>query len=107
MKKALRLGIGSIDIKENSYLSEIIDCEKPTSAAVFPYSQHFIIRQDLKKGELTSEADLSTEADTFMNRTDFKMMSGDDIKKPLYGGILISFLVNLGIILFLLLKLVL
>jgi hypothetical protein len=107
MKKALRLTNGGIDIKDNSYLSEIIDGEKPASAAVFPYSQHFIIRQDLKKGELTNEADLSREADAFMNRGDFKTMSGDDIKKPLFRGIMFSSLVNLGIILFLLLKLLL
>jgi len=107
MKKALRLAKSSIEIKENTYLSEIIDCKKPESAVVFPYSQHFIIRQDLNKGELTNEADLGREADTFMNRSTFKTMSGDDIKKPLYRGILISSLLNLGIILFLLLKLIL
>ncbi|MBI9107606.1 MAG: hypothetical protein JEZ04_12740 [Spirochaetales bacterium] len=105
MKEAVNISIENIDIKENSYLSSIIDYDKPERAAVFPYSQHFIIKQDLKKNELTNETDLNNQIKIFLSRTGFKTMSGDDIKKPLIAGMLISSLLNLGLILFLLIKL--
>ena len=105
MKEAMRIPIENIYIKKNTYLSSIIDCEKPVSAVVFPYSQHFIIKQDLKSHELTNEKDLNHQLKTFLSRTGFKTMSGNDIKKPLYAGILISALANFGLILFLLIRL--
>jgi hypothetical protein len=107
MKEALNIPIEDIEIKKNSYLSSIIDYDKPVSAAVFPYSQHFIIKQDLKRDELMKEADLNHQIMTFLGKTGFKMMSGNDIKKPLYRGILISGLIHYGLIIFLLLKLLL
>lgn len=105
MKEAVSIPIEHIEIRENSYLGGIIDSDKPAGAAFFPYSQHFIIRQDLRKHEITNESDLENQVKTFLNRTGFKTMSGDDIKKPLYGGILISALIHYGLIIFLLIKL--
>jgi len=105
MKKALQVPIDSMEIRKNTYQESIIDCDRPVSAAVFPYSQHFIIRQDLKSDELLNESDLNREISTFLERNDFKTMSGNDIKKPLYAGIFFFSLVNWGIILFLLIKL--
>ena len=105
MKEAINIPVENIEVKENSYFSSIIDHDKPVSAAVFPYSQHFIIKQDLKPEEITNESELNHQIKTFLDRKDFKTMSGDDIKKPLYAGILISGIFNLGLILFLLIKL--
>ena len=105
MKEAVNIPLESVKIKENSYLSSIIDYEKPVCAAVFPYSQHFIIKQDLKINELTNENDLNQQIKNFLSRTGFKTMSGNDIKKPLYIGMLISTLINYSLIAFLLIKL--
>ncbi len=58
MKEAVKIPLESVEILQNSYLSEIIDFDKPVSAAVFPYSQHFVIKQDLKNNELKNETDL-------------------------------------------------
>ena len=107
MKEAINIPLQDIEIRKNTYLGSIIDGDNPVSAAVFPYSQHFIIKQDLKINELSDETDLNRQLDSFLDKTGFKTMSGDDLKKPLYAGFLISALVNLGIILFLLLKLLL
>ena len=104
MDEALRIPLEHINIKENSYFSNLIDYEKPVSAAVFPYSQHFIIKQDLKRQELMDGSGLSGQIAGFLSETGFKTMSGDAIKKPLYRGFLISGLVNLGIIIFLLIR---
>ena len=105
MKEAIRIPIKEIDIAVNTYLSSIMDGDKPLSAAVFPYSQHFIIKQDLKSHELADETGLIHQVRSFLARTGFKTMSGNDIKKPLYIGILVSTLLNTGLILFLLIKL--
>lgn len=107
MKEALKIPLDKVQVSNNSYLSGIIDSEKPLNTAVFPYSQHFIIKQDLKSNELRNESDLKKQILTFLNRTGFKTMSGNDIKKPLFAGILISSLFNFALILFLVLKLVL
>ncbi|MDC7241557.1 MAG: hypothetical protein PQJ50_14470, partial [Spirochaetales bacterium] len=105
MKEASRIDVNQIKLEKNSFMSEIIDGEKPLNAAVFPYSQHFFICQDFKKQEVYTAADLKKQIDLFMNREGFKMMKGDDIKKPLFRGMLLSSLINAGIILILLWKL--
>jgi hypothetical protein len=105
MKEAIKIPIENVDIKENSYLTSIIDHDKPLNAVIFPYSQHFVIKQDLKKNDLSNETELNHQIRSFLSRTGFKTMSGDDIKKPLFKGMLISSLLNIGLILFLLIKL--
>jgi hypothetical protein len=107
MKKALDLPSGSIEIRKNSYLPEIIDGAKPICAAVFPYSQHFIIKQDLAQNAITNEEDLNLQIGDFIRLSGFKTMSGDAIKKPLIAGMLFSALLNYGIIIFLVIKLLL
>ena len=104
MKEARHVPLDRIHVGANTFLQGLIDNDHPISAAVFPFSQHFIIRQDLQGQVLTREQDLFDQIHTFLRRTDFKTMSGDDLKKPLFRGFLISSLVNLGIILFLLIK---
>jgi hypothetical protein len=105
MKKALYLPAAAVAIRKNSYLSGVIDPTGPVCAAVFPYSQHFIIRQDLKGTAIANEADLNGQVADFLQSSGFKTMSGDDIKKPLLAGMLISALVTYGIIIFLVIKL--
>ena len=105
MKEALQIPVSDVEIVKNSFFDEIIDYAKPYNAVVFPYSQHFIIKQDLKKNELKNEKDLENQVDSFLSRTGFKTMSGDDIKKPLFRSMAISTIVNIGIILLLLILL--
>lgn len=105
MKEALNIPIEHIDIKENSYLSSIIDYKKPLTAAIFPYSQHFIIKQDLQVHEITNKTDLNNQIEIFLERENFKRMSGDDIKKPLFTSIVVSSILTFSFIVFLLIKL--
>lgn len=105
MKEALEIPLEHITIHENSYMDSLIDSNSPVCAAVFPYSQHFIIKQDLKRNEITNETGLYAQIKTFLNIKNFKTMSGDDIKKPLFAGILLSSIINFCIIVFLLILL--
>ena len=107
MKEALDIPVEKVDIKKNNYLESIIDFDSPVDAVVFPYSQHFIIKQDLQRHELTDKPHLEEQASAFLSNSGFKTMKGDDIKKPLIRGMMISSVINLGIIIFLLLKLLL
>ena len=102
VKEAVNIPIEQVSIKANSYLANIIDPFKPVNALIFPYSQHFIIRQDLQKYGVKNQQDLDLQIKTFLSRTGFKGMSGDDIKKPIYRMILISYLVLISIIVLLL-----
>ena len=102
VKKAVNIPIEQVSIKANSYLGNIIDSFKPVNALIFPYSQHFIIKQDLKKYEVKNQKELDLQTKDFLNRTGFKIMSGNDIKKPIYAMVLISYLVLISIIIFLL-----
>jgi hypothetical protein len=104
MSKALRIPGDSFRIKSNTFFRRIIDCDNPLSAAVFPYSQHFVIRQDLKKQEIQNTTDLYIQIQRFLKGDGFKKMSGKDIKKPLLKGIILSSLINLSLIVFLLIK---
>lgn len=102
MEKALEIPADKTEIAANTFLNGIIDAKNPVDIAVFPYSQHFIIRQEHQEKKITRKDDLYEEIRAFLDRKDVKSMSGDDLKKPLFRGMLISFLVNLGIIVFLL-----
>ena len=94
-------------MRKNNYLESIIAPAEPVCVAVFPYSQHFIIKQDLPENAVTNEAEVNRLAGEFIDASGFKTMAGDDIKKPLLKGMLVSALVTYGIIIFLALKLVL
>jgi hypothetical protein len=104
MKKAKQIPLENVNIETNSFLKGVIDPGNPESAVLFPYSQHFIIKQDINANEIKKKEDLFVQIQSFMDKTEFKTMKGDDIKKPLFRTLLISSLINLGIILFLLLK---
>jgi hypothetical protein len=105
VKEAIKIPIEHVSIKANSYLGNIIDSVKPVNAAIFPYSQHFIIKQDLQKYAIKNQKDLDLQIKSFLSKTGFKAMSGDDIKKPIYRMILISYLVliSMNVILLILL----
>jgi len=105
VQEGVNIPLEHVSIKANSYLGNIIDSFKPLNAVFFPYSQHFIIKQDLKKYEIKNQKDLDLQIKAFLNRTEFKAMSGADIKKPIYAMVLISYLVLISIIVFLLIKL--
>jgi hypothetical protein len=102
VKEAISIPLEDISIKANSYLGTIIDPVKPVNALIFPYSQHFIIKQDLQKYAVKNQKDLDIQIKAFLSRTGFKVMSGNDIKKPIYGMVLISYLVLISIIILLL-----
>ena len=105
MEKALRIPPNGFEIEANTFLNALIDPKRPESVAVFPYSQHFIIRQDLEERRIARKEDLFREIRTFLDRDGLKTMSGDDLKKPILRGMVVTSLVNLGIIVFLLVKL--
>jgi hypothetical protein len=105
MRKAVKIPQEGIEIEANTFLDGIIDPKLPECVAVFPYSQHFIIRQDLQDQKIAQEEDLFREIRTFLQRDGLKTMSGDDLKKPIFRGMVVSSLVNLGIIIFLVVKL--
>ncbi len=105
MKKALHIPKESIQIAKNSYMGDIIDTDGPICAAVFPYSQHFIIKQDLEENSIAGDADLNSRVMEFLDSSGFKTMSGDDIKKPLLAGMMFSAVITYGIIIFLVIKL--
>ena len=105
MEKALKLPAGSLDIRSNSYLKDLIYWDKPESSVVFPYSQHFIIKQDLVRKELLKTDDLEILIERFLSRKGFKTMKGEDIKRPLFKGFLLSSIMNVALIIFLLVKL--
>jgi len=102
MKEAVNIPVEHVSIKANSYLDNIIDSFKPVNAAIFPYSQHFVIKQDLKKYEVKNRKELDLQLQSFLSRTGLKSMSGDDLKKPIYRMVLISYLVLFSIIILLL-----
>jgi len=101
MHKARDVPLENLEIRKNSYLNDIIEADGLVCAACFPYSQHFIIKQDLEPGDVANEADLEAQTKAFLDRTGFKMMSGDDIKKPLLAGMLVSAFMTYGLIIFL------
>jgi hypothetical protein len=105
VKEAINIPLEYVSIKANSYLDDIIDPVKPVNALIFPYSQHFIIKQDLKKFAVKNEKDLDLQIKSFLSKTGFKTMTGADIKKPIYGMVLISYLVLISIIVLLLILL--
>ncbi len=107
MKKALNMPAGSIEIRKNTYLSKLIDADGLLCAATFPYSQHFIIKQDLGENTVASEAEVNRLAMEFLDNTGFKTMAGDYIKKPILAGMLVSALMTYGLIIFLALRLLL
>ncbi len=98
VKEAVNIPLESVSIKVNSYLSNIIDPLKPVESLVFPYSQHFIIKQDLQKYALKNQKDLDLQIKDFLSSSGFKTMSAGDIKKPIYGMLVISYLVLISII---------
>lgn len=104
MKEALLIPADGFHLEKNSFLSEIIDPENPLRAALFPYSQHFIIKQHMERKELMGEGDLNPLVTEFLEKKDFKTMKGDDIKKPLFRGMVIYWVVNTGLLIFLFLK---
>ncbi|MBD3195761.1 MAG: hypothetical protein GF317_11935, partial [Candidatus Lokiarchaeota archaeon] len=85
VKEAVNIPLEHVSIKSNSYLGSIIDPFKPVNALIFPYSQHFVIKQDLKKYGIKNQKDLDLQINSFLDRNGFKVMAGDDIKKPIYG----------------------
>ena len=105
VKEGVNIPLDQVSIKANTYLGNIIDPVKPVNALIFPYSQHFIIKQDLPKYAVKNQEDLELQTKDFLSRTGDKAMSGEDIKKPIYGMIKISYIVLIGIIVFLLILL--
>lgn len=105
MKEAIKIPLEQVSITSNTYLGNIIDPMKPVTAVIFPFTQHFIIKQDLGKKDLPNQRELCRQLKSFLSKTELKTMSGDDIKKPLFASLCISFIVNLIIILFLLTQL--
>jgi hypothetical protein len=106
MKEAREIPLDGVKIAENTLMQGIIDGARPSCAALFPYSQHFVIRQDLGDQVIAASEDLVAQVGTFMRRKGFKTMRGQDITKPLFRGMLISSILNAAVIAALLVKIV-
>lgn len=106
MKKAKEIPLNNIIINKNTFLESIIDSYKPVTSAFFPYSQHFVINQRLKKGDIKNTLGLYNQIAIFLERKGFKKMKGEDITKPLFRGVIISSIFNIALIIFLVIKLV-
>lgn len=104
MKEAIKLPLDNINIESNTFFNDIINPKKPITAALFPYSQHFIIKQDLKKHELTQESQLVPLIKRFISTKNFKTMSGNDLKKSILKGMIITSLMNISLIIFLIFR---
>lgn len=102
LRKGTQIPIQDVKVSINSYLKGIFDPLQPVDALVFPFTQHFVVKQDAKMHEIKTESDLVSHMKTFIERTGFKTMSGDDIKKPIFRSMFISNLVSMGLIIFLL-----
>ncbi len=98
MQEAVEIPLDKVSIAQNTLMPSIIDGAQPSAAALFPYTQHFVIRQDLNGQELTDSKDLLAQVDVFMERHGFKTMKGDDIKKPLFRSMMFSSLINAAVI---------
>lgn len=107
MKETLEIPLDNVKITKNSYFKELIKWDKPVNAALFTSCQHFIIDQRVKKGNIKSKNDLYKNIDYFIEAEKFKTMEGDDLKKPIIKGMVVSSIFNFGLILFLMLKLLL
>lgn len=105
MREAKRIPLEKVSVEKNTFMADIIDVSNPLSAAVFPYSQHFVIRQDMAGENLSSEKDVRVQIGMFLGNDTFKQMLGDDLKKPLFRGMMISSIVNFCVILLLLILL--
>jgi hypothetical protein len=102
MKEAREIDLSAVEIRANSFMKGVIDGSRPSSACLFPYSQHFVIRQDIGRDGIADEAGLEAQARAFLENKGFKRMEGTDITKPLFRGMLISGIANAAIILTLL-----
>ncbi|TFF83786.1 MAG: hypothetical protein EU552_02605 [Promethearchaeota archaeon] len=98
VKEGVNIPLEHVSIKSNSYLANIIDPYKPVNALVFPYSQHFIIKQDLQKFGIKNQEDLDLHIKDFLSSSGYKTMSAGDIKKPIYGMVFLSYLILISII---------
>jgi hypothetical protein len=105
LREGTYIPIEDVKITSNSYLHGIIDPLNPVTAAVFPFAQHFVINQHIEENQIKTESDLEFHIKTFLERTGFKTMKGDDIKKPILRSMFISNLISTGLIIFLLVKL--
>lgn len=104
MKQAIELPLTSLQHVKNTFFQGLINAESLVCAAVFPYSQHFVIKQDLEKDAITNETELNARAMEFLEDRNIRRMSGDDIKKPLIRGLVASALLTYGVITALVIK---
>jgi len=104
MREALSIPAERVTIVENGFFSELIDGNAPLSFACFPFGQHYVIKQDLAPGAIRSETDLETKAAEFAAATGFKRMRGDDLKRPILIGMIVSAVVTYAVIVLLLIK---
>lgn len=104
MGEAREIPLDRVTVAANGFLPDLIDGTRPVGAALFPWSQHFVIRQDLPAGGIVAEEGLYSQIGVFMGGKGFKTMSGSDITKPLFRSMLISAAFNLCLIAFLFCK---
>ncbi len=98
MERALRLPPEAVVLRHNGFFPNLIDASKPLSYACFPYAQHYVIKQDVEAGQIKTEADLEARVSEFSAAGSVRGMRGDDIKRPIFLGILGSAVVTYTVI---------
>lgn len=98
MKEAREIDLGGVRITENTLMANIIDGARPTCAALFPYTQHFVIKQDPAGANPATADELRAQLRAFMERKDLRPMKASDTTAPLLRGMLASAIVNAAII---------
>jgi hypothetical protein len=107
MREALEIPLKAVQLHAMNLYSSIIDAMKPIRVVCFPYSQHYMIQNESHGTVLRNRAELEKTVGNILQKKELKTMAGADIKKPLFFGLLLMLIVNWGLILFLVLKLVL
>ncbi len=93
MEEALYIEPEKVKIEKMLIFNEFIYSTRPASILCFPYAQHYFINSQLKRNHRNREEMEETLRD-FLELKQVPTMKGDQIKKPLFRGILLAAIIN-------------
>ncbi|MDC7235103.1 MAG: hypothetical protein PQJ58_17855 [Spirochaetales bacterium] len=97
MKEALYIAPEDVQVDCMNYFNDIIDISAPVTTLCFPYSQHYFI-ESLNPRRHSNTEELEETVQDFLKMEELPTMKAEQIKKPLFRGILISMAVNTALI---------
>lgn len=98
MEKALRIPPEAVELSVNGFFADLIDASSPLDFACFPYSQHYVIQQSMVPGTLKTDEDLEAHVVAFSQTPKVQGMRGDDLKRPIFFGLVASAAVTYSVI---------